>query len=170
SRAWQFWVTTGIVAVLLGLYAASGADAVRPRRRRQWATGLLLTGHTLAHLVMAGAVAAMVAALVADPQRPPWYGYLLAMVLLVVLGIVVFVTYLHVADRFGCHTLEAFSGLRIEDWKSHLRLRVSADEVVVQVIGIEVTPSARHADDLLHLVPQPHVVETFRVPWCGGGG
>jgi Calcineurin-like phosphoesterase len=164
-RAWQFWVATGIVAVLLGLYAASGADAVQPRRRRQWATALLLTGHTLAHLVAAGAVAALVAALVADPLRPPWYGYGLAVVALVVLGMVVFVTYLHIADRFNCHTLEAFSGLRVEGWKSHLRLRVSADEVLVQVIGFEVTPSARHLSDLSEVVPRPHVVETFRVPW-----
>ncbi len=164
-RAWQFWVATGIVAVLLGLYAASGAHAVRPRRRRQWAIGLLLTGHTLAHLVAAGAVAALVAALVADPARPPWYGYLLAILLLVAVGTVVFVTYLHVADRFGCHTLEAFSGLRIEDWKSHLRLRVSADELVVQVVGIDVTPQARHRADLRDVVPRPRIVETFRVPW-----
>ncbi len=166
-RAWQFWVTTGIVAVLLGLYAASGADAVRPRRRRQWATGLLLTGHTLAHLVAAGAVAVLVAALVTDPARPPWYGYLLAILLLVALGTMVFVTYLHIADRFGCHTLEAFSGLRIEDRKSHLRLRVSADEVVVQVIGIDITPPARYRTELRYVVPRPHVVETFRVPWSG---
>ncbi len=48
-----------------------------------------------------------------------------------------------VADQFNCHTLEAFSGLRIEGWKSHLRLRVSADEVVVQVIGIDHAPSAQ---------------------------
>jgi Calcineurin-like phosphoesterase len=166
-RAWQFWVTTGIVAVLLGFYAASGADGVRPRRRREWVTALLLTGHTLAHLVASWAVAALVAALVTDPARPPWYGYVLAILLLVVLGIVVFVTYLHVADGIGCHTLEAFSGLRIEDWKSHLRLRVTADEVVVQVIGIDRTPSARHRADLRPVVPHPHVVETFRVPWSG---
>ena len=166
-RAWQFWVTTGIVAVLLGFYAASGADAVRPRRRREWVTGLLLTGHTLAHLVASWAVAALVAALVADPARPPWYGYVLAILLLVALGTVVFVTYLHVADGIGCHTLEAFSGLRIEDWKSHLRLRVTADEVLVQVIGIDRTPAARHRADLRHVVPRPHVVETFRVPWSG---
>src|SRR6185295_4392287 len=66
-RAWQFWVATGVVAVLLGFYAASGANAVRPRRRRRWVIGLLLTGHTLAHLVVAWAVAALVAGLVTDP-------------------------------------------------------------------------------------------------------
>jgi hypothetical protein len=91
----------------------------------------------------------------------------LAILLLVVLGTVVFVTYLQVADQFNCHTLEAFSGLRIEGWKSHLRLRVSADEVVVRVIGIDHAPSARHRDDLRDVVPVPHVVETFRVPWDG---
>ena len=164
-RAWQFWVATGIVGVLLGFYAASGAHAVRPRRRRRWVIGLLLAVHTLAHLVAAAAVAALVAAIVADPARPPWYGYVLAIVLLVVVGMAVFVTYLQVADGFGCHTLEAFSGLRIEDWKSHLRLRVSADEVVVQVIGIDATPQARHRTDLRAVLPRPHVVETFRVPW-----
>jgi hypothetical protein len=166
-RAWQFWVATGVLGVLLGFYAASGANAVRPRRRRRWVIGLLLTGHTLAHLVVAWAVAALVAGLVTDPARPPWYGYVLAILLLVVLGTVVFVTYLQVADQFGCHTLEAFSGLRIEGWKSHLRLRVSADEVLVRVIGIDHAPSARHRDDLRAVVPVPHVVETFRVPWDG---
>jgi hypothetical protein len=91
----------------------------------------------------------------------------LAILLLVALGTAVFVTYLQVADQFGCHTLEAFSGLRIEGWKSHLRLRVSADEVVVRVIGIDHAPSARNRDDLRAVVPVPHVVETFRVPWDG---
>ena len=124
-------------------------------------------GHTLAHLVAAWLVAALVAALVVDPARPPWYGYVLAILLLVALGTAVFVTYLQVADQFGCHTLEAFSGLRIEGWKSHLRLRVSADEVVVRVIGIDHAPSARNRDDLRAVVPVPHVVETFRVPWDG---
>lgn len=164
-RAWQFWAATGVVALLLGFYAASGAAAVRPRRRRRWAIGLLLTGHTLAHASAAAAVAALVAALAADPTRAPWYGYLLAIGLLVVLGTAIFVTYLHVADRAGCHTLEAFSGLRIEDWKSHLRLCVRDDELVVAVLGIDVTPRARHRDDLRDVVPSPHVVETFRVPW-----
>ena len=105
--------------------------------------------------------------MVADPARPPWYGYVLAILLLVVLGTAVFVTYLQVADQFGCHTLEAFSGLRIEGWKSHLRLRVSADEVVVRVIGIDHAPVGPHRDDLRAVVPVPHVVETFRVPWDG---
>ena len=164
-RAWQFWVATGIVAIVLGFYAASGAHDVRPRRRRRWVIGFLLTGHTLAHLLVAAAVAALVAALVADPGRPPWYGYVLAIALLMVVGTVVFVTYLQVADGFGCHTLEAFSGLRIEDWKSHLRLRVTADEVVVQVIGIDATPQARHRSDLRNVVPITRIVETFRVPW-----
>ena len=86
------------------------------------------------------------------------------------LGTAVFVTYLHVADGFGCHTLEAFSGLRIEGWKSHLRLRVSAEEVVVQVIGIDVAPQAADdRTDLRNLVPTAHVVETFRVPWSSAG-
>jgi len=35
------------------------------------------------------------------------------------------------------------------------------------VIGIDHAPSARNRDDLRAVVPVPHVVETFRVPWDG---
>jgi hypothetical protein len=165
SRAWQFWVATAAVAAVLGIYAASGTKERRSRRPRALATVLLTVGHTLGHLAVA-AVVALLATAVVDPQTAPWYVMIVALPLLVVLGTAVFVTYLQVADRFDCHTLEAFSGLRIGDFKSHLRLRVSADEIEVHVLGIESVPPARTSDDLRGVVPKVHVVETFTVPWA----
>ena len=164
ARAWQFWVPTAIVAALLGVYAASGTKERRTRKPRDLATVLLTLGHTVAHLAVA-AVVALLATAVVDPQTAPWYVMILALPLLVVLGTAVFVTYLQVADRFGCHTLEAFSGLQIADYKSHLRLRVSADEIEVHVLGIETVPRARTVAELRGVVPKVHVVETFTVPW-----
>jgi hypothetical protein len=164
ARSWQFWVVTAVVATLLGVYARSGTKERRSRRPRDRATVLLTIGHVLAHLAVAAFVA-LLATLLVDPLSAPWYVMILAFPLLVVLGTAVFVTYLHVADRFGCHTLEAFSGLRIADYKSHLRLRVSADEVEVHVLGIEAVPPARTVDELRGVLPAVHVVESFAVPW-----
>jgi hypothetical protein len=164
ARAWQFWVPTAIVGALLGIYAASGTKKRRSRKPRDAATVLLTIGHTIGHLAVA-AVVALLATTVVDPQTAPWYVMIIAFPLLVVLGTAVFVTYLQVADRFGAHTLEAFSGLRIADYKSHLRLRVTADEIEVHVLGIEAVPAARTVDDLRPVVPTVHVIETFTVPW-----
>jgi hypothetical protein len=164
ARAWQFWVPTAIVGALLGIYATSGTKERRSRRPRDWARVLLTLGHTLGHLAVA-AVVALLAVTVVDPQTAPWYVMIVAFPLLVVLGTAVFVSYLQVGDRFGCHTVEAFSGLRIADFKSHLRLRVSADEIEVHVLGIEAVPSARTVGDLRGVVPKVHLVEAFTVPW-----
>ncbi|MGI5128216.1 metallophosphoesterase family protein [Pseudonocardia sp. CA-107938] len=164
TRAWQFWVPTAIGAALLYVYATSGTKERRSRRPRDWARALLTAGHMLGHLA-AAALVALLATAVLDPQTAPWYVMILALPLLVVLGTAVFVTYLQIADRFGCHTLEAFSGLRIADYKSHLRLRVSDDEIEVAVLGIESVPRARTVDDLRPVVPAVHLVETFSVPW-----
>ena len=98
-------------------------------------------------------------------QNPPWYADLLAFAALVVLGTTVFVTYLRVADMVGYHKLEAFSAMRIEDYRSHLRLQVTADSITVHVLGIESVPAARRAADPTALIPEPHVVETLTVPW-----
>ncbi|MDN5858884.1 MAG: metallophosphoesterase [Pseudonocardia sp.] len=164
ARSWQFWVPTVIVAVVLAIYARSGVDARRSRRSRDLAVAALTLGHTVGQLAAAALVAALATA-VADPRSAPWYLLVLALPLLVVLGTAVFVTYLHVADRFGHHTVEAFSGMRISDYKSHLRLRITADEVVVHVLGVDAVPRARRVTDLREVVPQVHVVESFEVAW-----
>ena len=39
------------------------------------------------------------------------------------------------------HRLEAFSGMRIEDYKCHLRLQISADRVTVHVVAIDRVPA-----------------------------
>ena len=66
-----------------------------------------------AHVGAALLVAYLVNLLV--PPAPPALGYLLAFALAAVLGTTVFVSYLRIADWWGSHTLEAFSGLRIAD-------------------------------------------------------
>jgi DNA repair exonuclease len=164
ARAWQFWVPTVVVAGILYGYATSGTKERRSRRPRDRARALLTLGHTLGHLAVAALVALLAAAL-GDPPTAPWYVMIWAYPLLAVLGTVVFVTYLQIADRFGCHTLEAFSGLRIDGYKSHLRLRVAADEVEIHVLGIEEVPPARRAADLARVLPRVHLVESFTVPW-----
>ncbi len=99
---------------------------------------MLLLTHTAAHVGAALLVAYLVNLL--GPPGPPALGYLLAFALAAVLGTTVFVSYLRIADWWGSHTLEAFSGLRITDYKSHLRLRVADDRVEVHVVGIDRVP------------------------------
>jgi hypothetical protein len=165
--SWQFWAATIVVGVLLGIYAATGTRGHRPGTGRNLANALLLLGHTAAHVGAAALTAWFVPWLLSNPvtERPQWYGFLLAAALLVVLGAAVFATYLHLADRFGYHTVEAFAGLRIDGYKSHLRLRVSDDHITVHVIGMETVPAARRVADLTEIVPGPHLIETLAVPW-----
>ncbi|MGD9527399.1 metallophosphoesterase [Pseudonocardia sp.] len=90
-------------------------------------------------------------------------------VVLGVLGALVFALYLQIADHLlCCHTLEAFSGGQIPDYKSHLRLRVTRDRIDVHVVGIARVPRARRAarggvGGLAGVVPHAHVVESFSV-------
>ena len=79
------------------------------------------------------------------------------------LGTTVFVSYLRIADWWGSHTLEAFSGLRIADYKSHLRLRVADDRLEVHVVGIDRVPATRHVRDPGAHLPRPYLVESFTV-------
>ena len=62
-------------------------------------------------------------------------------VLLAALGTLALVTYIRLAELRGYHRLEAFSGMRIEDYKSHLRLQISADRVTVHVVAIDRVPA-----------------------------
>jgi hypothetical protein len=90
-------------------------------------------------------------------------------VVLGVLGALVFALYLQIADHLlRCHTLEAFSGGQIPDYKSHLRLRVTRDRIDVHVVGIARVPRARRVarggvGGLAGVVPHAHVVESFAV-------
>ena len=162
SRPALFWATVVAVAGFLGLYAASGTSQLRPRWRRRTATVALLLTHTAAHVGVAVLVAYLVGRL-----GPPWLralGYPPAFVLAAVLGTVVFVSYLRIADWWGAHTLEAFSMLRMTGCKSHLRLRVRPDRVDVFVLGMDEVPATRRAREPGEHLPHPYVVESFSVP------
>ena len=156
------WFTAATVGVgaLLGLYASSGVPTHLPLRRRQQTIAALLVPHTLAHVVAAAVIAA--AAWLAPPPLL-WIVLPLAFVVLAALGTAVFVTYLHIADRFGCHILEAFSALRIDGYKSHLRLHVTDERIRVHVVGMDAVPRARYAEDLGEEIPEPRVIDTFDV-------
>ncbi|CRK57955.1 hypothetical protein [Alloactinosynnema sp. L-07] len=124
-----------VIAVLFGAYAASGVKGHRPGWPRKFAMFGLTIGHAALHAGPAFLVAWLGFGWELGGHEP-WV-YAVTAVGMVVLGTVVFVSYLHLADGFGYHTLEAYSGLRIEDYKCHLRLRVTADQVEVYVIGMD---------------------------------
>lgn len=155
-----FLTTVVVVATLLGLYASTGVPADPPQRRK-WPTvaGMTLP-HTLAHVAVAVAAAELLG-LAGTP--PPWWLYPVAFALLAVLGTVIFVSYLHLTDLVGCHRIEAFSALRIDGYKSHLRLQVTDDRIRVHVLGVDTVPASLHATDLREHIPRPHLVDVFDV-------
>jgi hypothetical protein len=161
DQRWPFGTTVAVLGALLGVYAASGARGQRPQWRRRVTIATLLLLHTAAHVGVAWAAVAVVSRLLRWwPPGAHVTGFMLA----AVLGTVVFVTYLHLADRGGAHTLEAFSALRFTGFKSHLRIRIDDDRVTVYVIGMDTVPAARHAARLGDRLPRPHLVESFSVP------
>ena len=122
--------------------------------------GSLMLAHSAGHVL----TALLVTFLVRLPGPLPLPVALpAAFALCAVLGMAVFVSYLHVADRLGAHTLEAFSGMRIMDYKSHLRLRIGDDHVMVYVIGMETVPATRRAERPQDTLPAPFLVESFSV-------
>lgn len=148
-------ISTGALFALLGLYAMRGKHKHAPKLR----TGLALTfGHTLGHLGMAGLAAWFFTRIV---PLGFWWSLPAAFPTLAVLGTGVFVTYLRIADRLGWHTLEAFSGMRIERYKCHLRMRVGARGIDMSVVAMdEATPNLRRNGVRL---PKPKILETFRI-------
>ncbi len=132
-------IAAGLLAVGLWFYAGYG-EALAPARI------LLALAHTAGHTGVA-ALAFLV------PLDPLWAVALAAFPALAVLNTAVFVTYLHVADRWGWHTLEAFSGMRFDGYKCHLRMTIGATGIEVTVIGM---------DDIT-TPPTPRVVEKFEV-------
>jgi hypothetical protein len=155
-----FLTTVVVVAALLGIYASTGVPAYPPLRRK-WPTvaGLMLP-HTLAHVAVAVTAAELFT--LAGPT-PPWWLYPLVFVALAVLGTIVFVSYLHLADLVGCHRVEAFSALRLDGYKSHLRLQVTDDHIRVHVLGMDTVPASLHANDLRTCVPKPRLIDEFEI-------
>jgi hypothetical protein len=155
------FVTAAVaVALLLGIYASTGVPAYPPQRRTWTTIAGLAVPHALVHVGIAVGVAEL-AGLAGTP--PPWWLYPPAFVLLGVLGTVAFVCYLHLADLVGCHRVEAFSAMRFDGFKCHLRLQVGDDRVRVHVLGMDAVPASLHANDLREQVPRPHLVDVFEI-------
>ena len=157
------WITVAafVVVGLLVPYAASGIKGHRPGWRRLVAVLLLALLHTALHLIPA----TLAAWLLFDWRAGghDWYLWAGTIVGLTIAATAAFVTYLRLADLFGYHTLEAFSGLRIESYKSHLRLMVTATEVRVHVIGIDDVPKSSKAKTPDDLKPRAKLVDDFPV-------
>ena len=149
-------ISAGVLTGLLGLYANRGKHKHKPKFR----TGLALAvSHMLGHVGVAGLTEWIYSKFV---PLDFWPSLLAAFPVLAVLGAGVFVTYLHIADRFGWHTLEAFSGMRIERYKCHLRMVVGQDGITMSVVGLN-PPSAGQASHTTTLPPQPEIIEEFKI-------
>lgn len=94
------------------------------------------------------------------------------------LSAVVFWAYLRLAlNRFGRHENDAFAALRIEDYKSFLRIAVEPTRLVVYAIGLRVVPKRWQIVDRFQagtpcVVPaagealRPHVIERIEIERC----
>lgn len=100
--------------------------------------------HAAAHLgILIGAL--MLFRTVSDGSSwiVTWPLYLVGFsVLGVVVGSLIFGTYLAVADFLGLHPNDLNAAIRIEDKKNFLRMRVTADHIEVWALGLDEVPSA----------------------------
>jgi hypothetical protein len=148
-------ISAAVLALAFGFYAKYGKNERAPRM----ATGALLAiGHTAAHVGVAGAAAWFFT------QVLPlgfWWSLAAAFLPLVVLNTAVYATYLHIADHFGWHTLEAFSGMRFEEYKSHLRMYVHEKGIRVSVVGMRAVPANR--GKATPTFPRPQIIDTFEI-------
>jgi hypothetical protein len=150
----QLWVGFGLAAgalgVLLYVFALTGVKERATGWTRFLVAVLLAVPHLAGHV--GAALLAWFLAGLWFPSAPPGLLYPGVFVVLVPLGTIVFATYLHLADLARCHTLEAFSGMRFEGYKSHLRIKVGKAGVTVHVVGMKTVDPAT-----------PEIVDTFEV-------
>jgi hypothetical protein len=141
------------------LFATAGTKGHSQGLRRLAATLLLVFTHTVAQVAVTAAVATAGRAWIAQGWH--WLGVGVAFPVLAVLGTLVVVTYLRVADLFGFHQLEAFAAHGFIEYKSHLRMAVREDSVTVHVVGIDKVPKTPRGADSPQVAAR--VVETFLV-------
>ncbi|HEY2203676.1 MAG TPA: hypothetical protein VGH99_04255 [Pseudonocardia sp.] len=157
---WWLWLSllvVGMVFLLILAFAARGASEHLPGVRTRYTLGLALP-HAAAHFALAGVPAWFVAR-----SRPPGWYLLPVFAASCVLATLLVVTYLRIADRRDCHTLEAYSGLHISDYKCHLRLQLGPELVRVHVVGIDRVPRTRHVPDPETVPLHARIIETFEV-------
>ncbi|MBI2016800.1 MAG: hypothetical protein HYS77_14870 [Candidatus Rokubacteria bacterium] len=161
GRQASIWteLATHPLRVVLMLVLLAGfvffADAARPLFR--WIGGL---AHGLAHIALALAIAAWAAAAFggAPDQVPLRLG--VSFLGGWILGSILWGLYLLVAlNLFGAHQNEAFSALRIQDYKHFLRLHVTrAGDLEIYPIGIPKVPRRAGARVQYLLIEDPITV------------
>ncbi|MGI8815286.1 MAG: hypothetical protein ACR2G2_08400 [Pseudonocardia sp.] len=163
-----FTAWLGVAGLIALLYAYQGAGQ---RTKRKWRRRLFTVPLWVMQLAVQGFVTYVVRMqyLAFDDRRTWWAEAAFTagtFVVLAVLSMAAFLTYLWVADVvLGCHTLEAFSGLRISGFKNHLRIRLTDDEAHIWVVGFDRAPWARWRKNLRGIKPKAYVVSEFSVPW-----
>ena len=138
-------LVSAVLGYLLVAYAKAGA---KPKTRKAWVCGLL---HLLAHLVAVYALSAWLgpAAEAMWLNDQSWKSVIgiviLAGVALWVWGYVgafIFAAYLRICDglEHPLHENELFAGMRIEGYKSHLRIHVTREALHVRAVGLDSVP------------------------------
>jgi Calcineurin-like phosphoesterase len=144
------------LAGLFGFYANYGKNQRAPR---VWVGFALAVGHAIGHLGAAGLVAWFFARVLPVDF---WWSLFPAFLVLAVLGTIVFTTYLHLADGIGWHVLEAFSGMRFESYKCHLRMEIGKNGIHVRVVGMDSAPPPNRGRTTITR-PAPRIIDEFDV-------
>ena len=137
------WLTLLAFGLLMA-FALTGVKGHNMSGRRVIGTSALLAlCHLPFHLVPALLLAWLgrTEAVRGSPLVVALAYHLVVFVVLTALGTLALVSYIRLCDLRGYHTLEALSGLHIEDYKCHLRLQVGADRVTVHVLAIDEVPA-----------------------------
>jgi hypothetical protein len=177
SWAWPFIVAMAIVMVVLG-----GLSWTFRREECGWFVGLLPgVVHACAHGVWAWAGLSVALALANgsgdhDPSKVEALlavhnalGLLAACAVLAVGALAVFSLYFLLCDvLIHWHENEFFAGMRLEDYKSHLRISIrppsvqdTAGDLKVDVLGIQRVPKQKRGH--LPKAPVVELVESFEV-------
>jgi hypothetical protein len=156
------FATGGLAGLLYG-FALAGVKKPASGPKHFLAAMPLALPHTAGHLSVAYLTVRL--ATWWFPNTPLPLRYPGAFAALIILGTTVFATYLHLADLAGHHTLEAFSGMRIQGYKSHLRIKISENTLTVHVVGMKtVDPATPQVVDTFTITPRPPTTTTPHAP------
>ena len=153
------------VLVVLGAFASNGVKHVPGGLKRRAALATAAVTHTVAYVAVAVDAATYVWPDLGGPRLVTW---LVAYLAFVLLGTLVFTTYLRACDEVGWHELESFSAMRSTRHKALLRLTFTSQAVDAEVIGLDQVPASRATS--VTMTPtsspalSPHQVDTFSVP------
>lgn len=161
--------------LLLWLVVILGGFVVFADSTRRWFRWLGGLAHGAAHVLTASAVTGFVnntwlsgAVTATDLLAANVLNFVAGMIF----GPTVLGLYLLVAlNVFGAHPLEAFSSLRIEDYKSFLRLRIEKDGTLrLYPIAIPKVPRGDEGHARYHLIEGPVLINPWGLPDGGRPG